>query len=275
VLLPSKPTSIDGIVTAKLLLEFSDQCRLDIYLHVCRKFYVGNTKVDENTSMIEVCREISGLSQEWRDSNGKMIVDTPEELFSKFLALEEILPNCEKEWPIQLYSTYYTALSSTISDRMMTSDDYKSPSLDGLDSKEAQLEALQVVREGATLHYKKLIVEDERINKKLKLIVRISGCSTHSFFAGGEYGKTMNDQGNAGGKSAAENKRYFHRDSVNQYMYNNNANGYQNIPFSSRGYQNKPMRDSSAYEHGTIHQYQRDPSLAAGVLQQHKGTATV
>ena len=85
-----------------------------------------------------------------------MIVDSPEELFSKFLVLVGNLPNCAKGCPIQLCPTYYTAFSSTISDRMMTSDDYKSPSLVGLDSKEAQLEMLQVVREGATLHYKNL-----------------------------------------------------------------------------------------------------------------------
>ena len=58
-------------------------------------------------------------------------------------------------------------------------------------------------------------------------------------------------------------------------MYSNNANEYQNIPFSSDGYQNTPMRDSNTYEHDTIQQYQRDPSLDEGVLQQHKGTVTV
>jgi len=105
-LLPSNPTSIDGTVTTKVLPEFSDQCRLDIYLHACCKFYVGNAKVDENTSMMKVCREISVLSQEWRDSHGKMIVDTPEELFFKFLALAGSPPDCAKGLHIQLYSTY-------------------------------------------------------------------------------------------------------------------------------------------------------------------------
>ena len=109
---------------------------------------------------------------------------------------------------------------------MMTSDDYKSTSLVGLDSKEAQLEALQVVQEGAILHYKKLMVEDDRIDKKLKLIVRTSSRSAHSFFAGGEYGNIMNNQGNVGGQNATEDTRYFHRGSVNQYMYSSNSNGY-------------------------------------------------
>jgi len=85
----------------------------------------------------------------------------------------------------------------------------------------------------------------------------------------------MNDQGNTGGKNAAEDTRYFHRGSFNQYMYSHNSNGYQNILFSSNRYQNKPMRDSNAYEHGTMHQYRRKLFLAEGVLQQHKETATV
>ena len=63
--------------TAKQLLEFSDQCRLDVYLHACREFYVGKAKVDKNASMREVCREISLLRQDWRDSHGRLIRDTP------------------------------------------------------------------------------------------------------------------------------------------------------------------------------------------------------
>ena len=118
------------------------------------------------------------------------------------------------------------------------------------------------------------MVEDEHIGKKLKLMVRIFGQSTQSLFTGGEYGNTMNDQENSGEKNAADDTRNFHRGSVNQYMYSNTANGYQNILFSSSCYQNKPMRDSNAYEHSMIHQYRRESSLAEGFLQQHKGTAT-
>ena len=65
----------------------------------------------------------------------RLIIDALEELFTKFLALAGSLPYCVKGWHIQLCSTYYTALSSTISDRMMSSDNYVSPSLVGLDDK--------------------------------------------------------------------------------------------------------------------------------------------
>ena len=67
---------------------------------------------------------------------------------------------------------------------MMSSDDYASPSLVGLDDKNAQLRALQVVREGATCQYKELHAEDERIDTELKLMIKASGRITQSFFVG-------------------------------------------------------------------------------------------
>ena len=47
----------------------------------------------------------------------------------------------------------------------MLNDDYTSPSLIGLDDKKSQLEALQVVREGATVQSKEFTAEDEGIDK--------------------------------------------------------------------------------------------------------------
>ena len=52
VILPTVPTVPDNTATAKLLLDLSYQCRLNVYLHACRKFDAGMTGVDESTSMI-------------------------------------------------------------------------------------------------------------------------------------------------------------------------------------------------------------------------------
>ena len=56
--------------------------------------------MDKNTSVQKVCREISDLRQEWKDKHGKLIVDDPEELFTKFLSLAGNLPDSAKGWPI-------------------------------------------------------------------------------------------------------------------------------------------------------------------------------
>ena len=82
---------------------------------------------------------------------GKLIINNPEELFTKFFSLTGSLPDCAEGWPIQVCSTYYTALSRIISDRMMDRDDYTPPSLVGLDTKKVQLEALKIVSEGVTV----------------------------------------------------------------------------------------------------------------------------
>jgi len=87
IILSTNPAMADTTTTAKLLLEFSDQCCLDVYLNACRKFYVGSMSVNTRTIMIEVCGEILKLRLEWKDTNGQVVVDTPEELFTKFLAL--------------------------------------------------------------------------------------------------------------------------------------------------------------------------------------------
>ena len=66
----------------------------------------------------------------------------------------------------------------------MNSDDYISPSLVGLDTKEDELEALQVIREGANFQYKELGAEDERIVKKLKLTMKVLGHNAQHYFIG-------------------------------------------------------------------------------------------
>jgi len=105
-LIPANPSDRDSSTTAKSMLDFADQCRLDIYLYACCRFYVGNATVDKDTSILEVCREIASLNQEYRDGNGRLVVDTPEELFMKFLAYAGSLPDCARGWSIQLWSTY-------------------------------------------------------------------------------------------------------------------------------------------------------------------------
>ena len=156
---------VNGSTTAKLLLDFSEICRLDVYLHACRNFYVGSFNIVKNNSAQEVYREISVLRQERQDKHGKIIIDDPEELFTKFLSLAGSLTDYAERGPIQLCSTHYTALSREISDRMIYSDDYTASSLIGIDTKKAQLEVLQIVREGVTIQHKELVAENERIDK--------------------------------------------------------------------------------------------------------------
>ena len=89
-------------------------------MHACCHFYVGNNTVDKNTNMIEVCREISKLKQEYRDIHGRVISLTPEEVFLQFLAYADSMSDCARGWLIQLCLTYYIAFSGAISNCMMS-----------------------------------------------------------------------------------------------------------------------------------------------------------
>ena len=92
--LPPNPTSVDVSTTVKLLLNFSELCRLDVYLYAYRKFMSVVLILKKISNAQEVCREISDLRQEWKDKHGKIIVDYPEELFTNFLSLAGSLLDC-------------------------------------------------------------------------------------------------------------------------------------------------------------------------------------
>jgi len=130
---------------------------------------------------------------------------------------------------------------------MMSEKTYVSPSLIGLDTKQAELEALQVVREGGTFQYKELADEDDRIGAKLKLMLRSSGRSSQSYFAGADDVRSGND--------------YNNERISNAYMLNEENDIGRN---NNRG-----------YNYGNVYQYQQQPSLAEGLLQAHKGPYNV
>ena len=135
---------------------------------------------------------------------------------------------------------------------MISSKDYTSPSLVGLDNKQSQLEALQIVRAGATRSHRELADEDERMEKKLKVMMRATGRNGQNYYAGGgsedvghEYGLRDDSQGCGG--------------NVNQYQGIPNENGH---------------REGGG---GASYEFRRQPSLAEGVIQsykQHEGIET-
>lgn len=157
-------------------------------------------------------------------------MDPPEELFTKFLSLTGSLSDCTRRWPIQLCSTYYAAMLSTLLGRTVSDDNYTSPSLVGPDSKEDQIEAIYVVRDGANSLYKELNHKD------------IPNPNPNpEFLYGNMRGGDNDDRNEFRGKDIPGN--------TNQDNGNNHRDGNYN-------------RDA--------HQSQIQPSLAEGVLQAHK-----
>ena len=101
IILPSSPTSTKSESCLSVIQEYSDLCKLSIYMYLCRLNYVGNATVDTSLNTLEVCTEISSLRQV-HCNNGRVTHDTPDELFNKFSSLAVHLPNNSSTWSIQL-----------------------------------------------------------------------------------------------------------------------------------------------------------------------------
>jgi len=163
----------------------------------------------------------------------------------------------------------------------MSDATFTSPSLVGLNTKATQLEALQIVREGTTFQYKKLAEEDERIDKKLKLMIKASGRNTHSYFAGTDNGSENDGRRESTNHGNEIAYRGEHRTSdFHQYQHQPTFPDSIKSKFGARSYPVDKDRDISnefrvGYGNSDTYQYQRQSSLAEGVLQAHKSMDSV
>ena len=60
-IIPEKPTDSNVLTTRKLLTEYADNYKLDIFMYLCRLDYVGHAVVDIGLNVQEVCRQISDI----------------------------------------------------------------------------------------------------------------------------------------------------------------------------------------------------------------------
>ena len=114
-LVPSKPIYTDNSSAMLLLHNFSEKCKLDVFMHLCILDYVGNDKVDPSLNAVEVCRQISEVKQ-MRMVDGKLHTATPEGLFNEFSDISVSLPDNASSWTLQLCSSYLSALTSDLSE---------------------------------------------------------------------------------------------------------------------------------------------------------------
>ena len=118
-------------------------------MHLCMLDYVGNDKIDPSLNVVEVCRQISGLKQV-RMVDGRLLTDTPDELFDKFNEISVSLPDNASTWTLQLCSSYLSALSSDLSEEVTSDKSFVMPDSSKLETKSQQLVALRQVRTQAS-----------------------------------------------------------------------------------------------------------------------------
>jgi len=172
IMLASNPSSSGG-VRAKLC-GYGDRCKLNVYLNLCCQDYVGDDIVDAALNAQEVCRRIGDLKHEYKDNGNRTKVDSPVELFNKFLQFSTSLPDNTQEWCLQLCSAYFAALTPELAERM-TTDAFRMPHLTVLTTRAQQLDALRFIRKYAAVSFKSLEDERDRMSKMLKQMNRNNG----------------------------------------------------------------------------------------------------
>ena len=60
-LLPTNPIGLDTRIIQRLLREYSEKCKLEIFMHLCMLDYVGDDRVDQSLHINEVSRKISAI----------------------------------------------------------------------------------------------------------------------------------------------------------------------------------------------------------------------
>ena len=167
VMLPEKPNDYDSLATSRILQTYTEKCKFDIFMHLCRLDYVGSDKIDPTLSVQEVCRKISDLKQVY-SVNGKVFTDTPDDIFDKYISLVVNLPDNAAKWPIQLCSAYFAALTSDLASAMTDDKLFVMPDLTTLPTKATQLAALRKVRSQAATSYKVLKKTKETMTALLR-----------------------------------------------------------------------------------------------------------
>ena len=78
ILVPNIDIYQDSTSIARSLYSFGEKCNLDVFLYMCRKYYVGHDSIDNLLSVQDVCRQISEIKQEWKNKNGILMQYSPD-----------------------------------------------------------------------------------------------------------------------------------------------------------------------------------------------------
>ena len=113
ILIIENPNMSNYASCLKILRNYSENCKLDTFLHICRLNYVGHDKIDVTIHTCEVCQKISSLTQTYTLGQ-RLKVNIPEKLFHKFMQLSVSLPDDATTWPIQLCSTSFFLLHKVL-----------------------------------------------------------------------------------------------------------------------------------------------------------------
>jgi len=103
------PTSITAVTCLKHVCLYADRYMLDVFLDIWREDYVGWDKGESAGKLVhKICTKILSLKQE----------STPHDLYAKYIDIISGLPEDANLWSLTLCSTFFSALSTHLKDKM-------------------------------------------------------------------------------------------------------------------------------------------------------------
>ena len=86
---PNTTTSKYTISTARSLYPFGEKFKLDLFLHMCRKYYFGHDSVEKSLIVQDMCHQISEVKKKWKEKNRILMRGSPDKIFDKFFIYRE------------------------------------------------------------------------------------------------------------------------------------------------------------------------------------------
>lgn len=138
-------------------------------MDICRIDYVGGEHISEETYVREVCNNISQLSQQWTDDKGRVILDTSEELFQKFIRFVSNLPEDTETWTLSVPSTYLTVLHDVLKKKITTSS-FHLPKQSSLHTRTDHINGMRTIKNEATRVFDELQERQQEIQQGFSLL---------------------------------------------------------------------------------------------------------
>ena len=137
--------------------------------------------------MHAICKNIADLLQVKKGPGGKVEESTPDALYASYIGVVAGLPEDASLWLLTLSSSFFSALSPSLRDKMEEEETFRMPSISGMGSKTKQLEGLRTVRSAAVIAYKKFNKERERMSKLMSELGRKRHGGHHQLKVGDRY----------------------------------------------------------------------------------------
>ena len=129
--------------------DYADTCMLDVFMAICWEEYVGAEDVGSKRKLMhEICKIISDLRQEYTVAGKRKLTETLDEWYAQYISIVEGLLDDATIWSITLYSSYFSALTASLKDKMEERA-FLMPPLNNIHTKATQLDGICIIRVAA------------------------------------------------------------------------------------------------------------------------------